>query len=115
MVCNPGELIGLLGVITGEPNNSSIQAACKGTRLAVIARESFFLLIRSHPQVLVNAAHLMSIRLSPLLRQADFALEWLAVDAGKALYKYAQLYVNSSPLCLICSKKPRLFKTIILI
>jgi hypothetical protein len=27
-------------------------------------------------------------RMSPLVRQIDFALEWMLVDAGKALYRY---------------------------
>lgn len=84
--CRPGEVVGLLGVITGEPNLYSVEAT-QPTKLAVMPRESFFRLIRSHPQVLINAANLVSRRLSPLLRQADFALEWLGVDAGKALYK----------------------------
>ncbi len=79
-------MYGLLGVITGEPNNSSVEAHVD-SKLAVLQRESFFRLVRTYPQVLINAAHLVSRRLSPLLRQADFALEWLGVDAGKALYK----------------------------
>jgi lysophospholipid hydrolase len=27
-------------------------------------------------------------RVSPLVRQIDFALEWMLVEAGKALYRY---------------------------
>ena len=27
-------------------------------------------------------------RMSPLVRQIDFALEWMLVEAGKALYRY---------------------------
>uniref|UniRef100_A0A5K3F6B5 Swiss cheese n=1 Tax=Mesocestoides corti TaxID=53468 RepID=A0A5K3F6B5_MESCO len=82
----PGELIGLLGVITGEPNNCSVQASAD-SRVAVLPRNDFFSLVRAYPQVLTNAAHLVSLRLSPLLRQADFAIEWHGVDAGKALFK----------------------------
>lgn len=84
--CKPGELVGLLGLITGEPNIYSIQAASH-TRLAVFPRECFFSLIRSHPEVMINASYICITRLSPLLRQADFALEWVAINAGQALYK----------------------------
>ncbi|VDK33803.1 unnamed protein product [Taenia asiatica] len=84
--CMPGELIGLMGVITGEANNCSAQASTN-SRVAVLSREDFFRLVRSHPQVLINAANLVSLRLSRLLRLADFAIEWHGVDAGKALYK----------------------------
>ncbi|BHF73225.1 hypothetical protein SprV_0401630300 [Sparganum proliferum] len=86
LVCRQGELVGLLGVITGEPNNGSIHATCP-TLLAVLPRENFFLLIRACPDVLINAAALVTRRLSALCRLSDFALEWHSVDAGKALYK----------------------------
>ncbi|VDM04495.1 unnamed protein product [Schistocephalus solidus] len=86
LVCRQGEIVGLLGVITGEPNNGSIHATCP-TLLAVLPREQFFLLIRGCPDVLINAAALVTRRLSPLCRLSDFALEWHSVDAGKALYK----------------------------
>ncbi|VDD75093.1 unnamed protein product [Mesocestoides corti] len=86
----PGELIGLLGVITGEPNNCSVQASAD-SRVAVLPRNDFFSLVRAYPQVLTNAAHLVSLRLSPLLRQADFAIEWHGVDAGKALFNPSRL------------------------
>ena len=82
----PGELIGLMGVITGEPNNCTAKAYSP-SRVAMIHRDDFFLLVRNHPQVLINSANLVSLRLSKLLRQADFAIEWHGVDAGKALYK----------------------------
>ena len=82
----PGGLVGLMGVITGEPNNSSAKAHSR-SRVAMIHRDDFFQLVRKYPQVLINAANLVNLRLSRILRQADFALEWHGVDAGKALYK----------------------------
>uniref|UniRef100_A0A0R3WPR0 Cyclic nucleotide-binding domain-containing protein n=1 Tax=Hydatigena taeniaeformis TaxID=6205 RepID=A0A0R3WPR0_HYDTA len=84
--CMPGELIGLMCVITGEANNCSAQASVT-SRVAVLSRDNFFRLVRSYPQVLINAANLVCLRLSRLLRLADFAIEWHGVDAGKALYK----------------------------
>ncbi|VUZ48860.1 unnamed protein product [Hymenolepis diminuta] len=83
---SPGELVGLMGVITGEANNCSAQASV-ASRVAIIGRDDFFHLVRAHPQVLINAACLVNRKLSRLLRLADFAIEWHGVGAGKALYK----------------------------
>ena len=41
-------------------------------------------------------------RMSPLVRQIDFALEWMLVEAGKALYRYIVSY-SSNNRKLICS------------
>lgn len=83
---SPGELVGLMGVITGEANNCSAQASV-ASRVAIIGRDDFFHLVRAYPQVLINAACLVNRKLSRLLRLADFAIEWHGVGAGKALYK----------------------------
>ena len=42
-------------------------------------------------------------RMSPLVRQIDFALEWMLVEAGKALYRYVSTGLRSnSNLRLFC-------------
>jgi len=33
-------------------------------------------------------------RMSPLVRQIDFALEWVLVEAGKALYRYEKKQIE---------------------
>jgi len=33
-------------------------------------------------------------RMSPLVRQIDFALEWMLVEAGKALYRYDKTLIE---------------------
>ncbi|KAH8850899.1 Patatin-like phospholipase domain-containing protein 7 [Schistosoma japonicum] len=84
--CGPGEVVGLLGLITGEPNIYGIQATTK-TIVAVLSRERFYSVVRQYPRALFSVTHIISSHLSPLFHQLDFAMEWLSVKSGKALYK----------------------------
>ncbi|VDP68865.1 unnamed protein product [Echinostoma caproni] len=86
LVCYPGELVGLLGLITGETNVFSLQTTDNSV-LAIMSRDSFFALVRQHPETLFSAIRLLASRISPLLHQLDFAIQWITIDAGKALYK----------------------------
>ncbi|TPP58576.1 Patatin phospholipase domain-containing protein 7 [Fasciola gigantica] len=86
LICPPGELVGLLGLITGEANVFSLKAVTDSV-VAVVSRDSFFALVRLHPSMLFSAIRLLASRVSPLLHQLDFAIQWIAIDAGKALYK----------------------------
>ncbi|KAG7264399.1 hypothetical protein CRUP_025004 [Coryphaenoides rupestris] len=65
-VTYPGELVGQLAVLTGEP------------------------LIFTEPKVLLNIAHTVVRRMSPFVRQIDFALDWVAVEAGRAVYRQGE-------------------------
>ncbi|CAH8449642.1 unnamed protein product [Schistosoma rodhaini] len=84
--CGPGKAVGLLGLITGEPNIYGIQATTK-TIVAVLSRETFYSVVRQYPKALFSVTHIISSHLSPLFHQLDFAMEWLSVKSGKALYK----------------------------
>ncbi|VEL07221.1 unnamed protein product [Protopolystoma xenopodis] len=92
-ISGPGEFAGLLGLITGEPNIYSLQAVGE-TLVAVMPREHFYALVRGYPGALFSISHLMTERMSPFLRQVDFALEWLTVKAGRALYKRGEASDN---------------------
>lgn len=46
-------------------------------------------IMREQPSVVLSAAHTVAIRMSPFVRQMDFAIDWMAVEAGRALYRYA--------------------------
>ncbi|KAF6774955.1 hypothetical protein AHF37_05382 [Paragonimus kellicotti] len=85
-VCRSGDVVGLLGLITGESNVYSLKAT-KPSLLAALSRERFYAVAREHPDSLFNVIRLISVRVSPLLRQLDFAIQWITVTAGKALYK----------------------------
>ncbi|CAH8478766.1 unnamed protein product [Schistosoma haematobium] len=88
--CGPGKAVGLLGLITGEPNIYGVQATTK-TIVAVLSRETFYSVVRQYPKALFSVTHIISSHLSPLFHQLDFAIEWLSVKSGKALYKKGEI------------------------
>lgn len=53
-------------------------------------------IMREQPSVVLSAAHTVAIRMSPFVRQMDFAIDWMAVEAGRALYRYS----TSHRICL---------------
>lgn len=44
--------------------------------------------MREQPSVVLSVAHTVAIRMSAFVRQMDFAIDWMAVEAGRALYRY---------------------------
>ena len=44
-------------------------------------------MMRQKPEIVLSAAHLLVMRLSPFVRQIDFALDWVQVESGRAIYK----------------------------
>lgn len=40
-----------------------------------------------HPKAICGLAHDLVQRLSPIVRQMDFALDWMELEAGRALYR----------------------------
>lgn len=49
----------------------------------------FFRIMRVEPKVVLNVAHAVVKRMSSFVRQIDFALDWMAVEAGRAVYRYS--------------------------
>lgn len=61
------------------------------------------------PKVVLNVAHTVVRRMSSFVRQIDFALDWMAVEAGRAVYRYCLSHfvrlqrTNAGSLCcLLC-------------
>uniref|UniRef100_A0A8C5QMH3 lysophospholipase n=1 Tax=Leptobrachium leishanense TaxID=445787 RepID=A0A8C5QMH3_9ANUR len=81
----PGEMIGQLTVLTGEPLIFTVRAFQDSSFLC-LNRTDFYQIIRSHPNVLLAVAHSVARRVSPFVRQVDFAIDWIGVEAGKELY-----------------------------
>ena len=44
--------------------------------------------MREQPSVVLNMASTTLNRLTPFVRQIDFALDWMMVEAGRALFRY---------------------------
>ena len=45
------------------------------------------------PKAVCGLAYDCVQRLSPIVRQIDFALDWTELEAGRALYKYVYMYI----------------------
>ncbi|TSK17926.1 Neuropathy target esterase [Bagarius yarrelli] len=85
-VTQPGEMVGQLAVLTGEPLIFTVRALRDCTFLR-ISKSDFYEIMREQPNVVLSAAHTVATRMSPFVRQMDFAIDWMAVEAGRALYR----------------------------
>ncbi|RVE68651.1 hypothetical protein OJAV_G00093920 [Oryzias javanicus] len=85
-VTHPGEMVGHLAVLTGEPLIFSVRAQRDCTFLS-ISKAHFYEIMREEPRMVLNVAHSVVRRMSPFVRQTDFALDWMAVEAGRAVYR----------------------------
>lgn len=64
--------------------------------------------MREQPSVVLGVAHTVVKRMSPFVRQIDFALDWMEVEAGRAVYRqvnilhiYTMIYIiqtSTAPL-----------------
>ncbi|XP_077162964.1 patatin-like phospholipase domain-containing protein 7 isoform X1 [Paroedura picta] len=85
-ITHPGELVGQLAVLTGEPLIFTIKANRDCTFLA-ISKSHFYDIMREQPTVVLGVAHTVVKRMSSFVRQVDFALDWMEVEAGRAVYR----------------------------
>ncbi|XP_027873745.1 neuropathy target esterase isoform X5 [Xiphophorus couchianus] len=85
-VTHPGEMVGQLAVLTGEPLIFTIKAVRDCTYLK-ISKSDFYEIMKEQPSVVLSVAHTVAARMSAFVRQMDFAIDWMAVEAGRALYR----------------------------
>lgn len=88
-VTHPGELVGQLAVLTGEPLIFTVRAQRDCSFLS-ISKTHFYEIMRIEPKVVLNVAHTVVRRMSSFVRQIDFALDWMAVEAGRAVYRQGE-------------------------
>uniref|UniRef100_A0A4W6CGB6 lysophospholipase n=1 Tax=Lates calcarifer TaxID=8187 RepID=A0A4W6CGB6_LATCA len=88
-VTHPGELVGQLAVLTGEPLIFTVRAQRDCSFLS-ISKTHFYEIMRVEPKVVLNVAHTVVRRMSSFVRQIDFALDWMAVEAGRAVYRQGE-------------------------
>ncbi|XP_042227103.1 patatin-like phospholipase domain-containing protein 6 isoform X2 [Homarus americanus] len=86
---HPGDLVGGLAVLSGDPSFFSVRAK-HTARVATITKETFYAIIKETPEVVLHVANTVIRRMSPFVRQIDFALDWEHLEAGRALYKQGQ-------------------------
>ncbi|KAF6204717.1 hypothetical protein GE061_018878 [Apolygus lucorum] len=82
----PGEIVGGLAVLTGEPSFYSIRAKHQAT-IALLSKSTVYNILREQPRVVLHIAHTVVRRLSPFVRQVDFALDWVFLESGRAVYR----------------------------
>uniref|UniRef100_A0A5F8GCF7 lysophospholipase n=1 Tax=Monodelphis domestica TaxID=13616 RepID=A0A5F8GCF7_MONDO len=85
-IIHPGELVGQLAVLTGEPLTFTIKAN-KECYFLSISKFDFYEIMRQQPNVVLTVAHTFVRRMSSFVRQIDFALDWMEVEAGRAIYR----------------------------
>ncbi|CAB4032211.1 patatin-like phospholipase domain-containing 7 isoform X2 [Paramuricea clavata] len=87
-VTHPREFVGSLSVITGEPSLFTIKAV-KFCQLGVLSKSDIYGILLQRPRVILNLSSTLTSRLTPLVRNIDYALDWVHMEAGRAIYRYA--------------------------
>ncbi|RWS22903.1 Neuropathy target esterase-like protein, partial [Leptotrombidium deliense] len=90
----PGEIVGALAVITGEASAFTIRTR-HPSRIGVISKEHTYEILAEYPKVVLQLAHSVVRRLSPFVRQIDFALDWGTYESGRAIYRQGDLSDNT--------------------
>ncbi|XP_059170135.1 patatin-like phospholipase domain-containing protein 7 isoform X2 [Physella acuta] len=105
----PGEIIDVLAVLTGEPSFFTMRAKTDAV-MAVISKPDFYQMMRVEPFIVLNAAHCTVKRMSPFVRQIDFALDWQMLEAGKALFRQGD---NSESIFIVLTGRLRSVITLV--
>lgn len=88
-VATAGEMIGPLAVLTGEPSFFTVRAATD-VRYVRIGKTDFYAVMKEQPTVVLGVSNSVVRRMSSFVRQIDFALDWMLIDAGRALYRQGE-------------------------
>ncbi|XP_024083755.1 neuropathy target esterase sws isoform X1 [Cimex lectularius] len=83
---HPGEIVGGLAVLTGEPSFYTIKTKHQST-IALLSKATVYNILRERPKAVLHIAHTVVRRLSPFVRQVDFALDWVFLESGRAVYR----------------------------
>ncbi|XP_036341421.1 neuropathy target esterase sws-like isoform X2 [Rhagoletis pomonella] len=100
---HPGEIVGGLAVLTGEASTYTIKTKYI-TRLAYIRRPGVYAIMRERPRIVLDLGNCEVRRLSPLVRQCDYALDWIFLESGRAVYRQEE---NSDSTYIVLSGRMR--------
>jgi len=84
--CYPGGLLGQLQVLTGEPSFFTV-CAKTASYVACLSRQVVFDIMSVQPDVTLHLAASVTEHMSSFVRSIDFALDWMLIESGKALYR----------------------------
>merc|ERR1719495_2553428 len=85
-LCYTGGLLGQLQVLTGEPSIFTVQAR-QNSKVACLSRQVVFDMMSVQPDVTLQLANSVTEHMSTYVRSIDFALDWVLIESGKALYR----------------------------
>lgn len=105
----PGEMTDMLPVLTGEPSFFTTRAKTD-VILVVITKPSFYSMMREEPFLVLNMGRMTVRRMSPFVRQIDFALDWQMTEAGKALFRQGD---NSDSVYIVLTGRLRSVITLV--
>ena len=88
-LCFAGGLLGQLQVLTGEPSIFTVQAKTN-SKVACLSRQVVFDMMSVQPDVTLQLAMSVIQHISTYVRSIDFALDWVLVESGQALYRQGQ-------------------------
>ncbi|XP_032594957.1 neuropathy target esterase sws isoform X2 [Drosophila grimshawi] len=83
---HPGEIVGGLAMLTGEASAYTIRSR-NNSRVAFIRRAAIYQIMRQRPRIVLGLGNGVVRRLSPLVRQCDYALDWIFLESGRAVYR----------------------------
>uniref|UniRef100_A0A914XUJ3 Uncharacterized protein n=1 Tax=Panagrolaimus superbus TaxID=310955 RepID=A0A914XUJ3_9BILA len=86
----PKEVVGGLQLLSNEPAFYQVKAET-ATTVAVIKKSDIEKLVESKPRVVLFLAYTVLKRLSPFLRAIDFAIDWVLLDSGQAVYRQSDV------------------------
>ena len=76
--------------MSGDPSFFTVKAS-HPSLVATIRKDTFYRILQFHPKTALHVANTVITRMSPFVRQIDFALDWEHLDAGSALYRQGEL------------------------
>lgn len=81
-----GEVVGGLAVLTGESSLYTIKSKV-ASKVGLLTKENVYKIMQQRPTVVLDIASSVIRGLSPLVRQCDFALDWIFLESGRAVYR----------------------------
>ncbi|XP_055938535.1 neuropathy target esterase sws-like isoform X2 [Argiope bruennichi] len=85
-IVHSGEIMGALAVLSGEPSLFTIRTR-NFTQVGVLSKKNTYDILSQKPLAVLHLAQSVIKRLSPFVRQIDFALDWINVESGRAIYR----------------------------
>ena len=102
-----GDIVGQLAMLTGEANFYTARAK-ELTRVAMLTKDTFFSILSETPEMVLSLAHSTICSLSPMVREVDFALDWINIESGKALFRQSD---TTDGIFIVLSGRLRSFVT----